>query len=128
MVRPAPLRHSENGDYIETRLLNAGERTNPWFQESGDKVIGENELIALDTDVVGCHGYYADFSRTFHAVRQAERRAAQAVARVAMEQLTATTWTSCAPACPSATTRTEPGTSPRDTTPTATTCRRTAAA
>jgi Xaa-Pro aminopeptidase len=30
-------------------------------------VIGANELIALDTDVVGCYGYYADFSRTFHA-------------------------------------------------------------
>jgi len=58
---------AQNGDYVETRLLNAGERTNPWFQETGNKVIGPNELIALDTDVVGVHGYYADFSRTFHA-------------------------------------------------------------
>ncbi len=58
---------AQNGDYVETRLLNAGARTNPWFQETSDKVIGENELIALDTDVVGCHGYYSDFSRTFHA-------------------------------------------------------------
>ncbi|PRY22559.1 Xaa-Pro aminopeptidase [Aliiruegeria haliotis] len=58
---------AQNGDYIETRLLNAGQRTNPWFQETGPNVIGENELIALDTDVVGCHGYYSDFSRTFHA-------------------------------------------------------------
>ena len=56
-----------NGEYCETRLLNSGERTNPWFQEAGSKPIGENELILLDTDVVGCHGYYADFSRTFHA-------------------------------------------------------------
>jgi len=58
---------AQNGDYVETRLLNSGARTNPWFQETGDKVIGANELIALDTDVVGCHGYYSDFSRTFHA-------------------------------------------------------------
>ncbi|MGF1561659.1 MAG: M24 family metallopeptidase [Geminicoccaceae bacterium] len=58
---------AQGGDYIETRLLNSGARTNPWFQESGAKLIGANELIALDTDVVGCHGYYADFSRTFHA-------------------------------------------------------------
>ena len=58
---------AQNGDYVETRLLNAGARTNPWFQETGTKAIGENELIALDTDVVGCHGYYSDFSRTFHA-------------------------------------------------------------
>lgn len=58
---------AQNGDYVETRLLNAGGRTNPWFQETTDNIIGPNELIALDTDVVGCHGYYADFSRTFHA-------------------------------------------------------------
>lgn len=58
---------AQDGDYIETRLLNAGPRTNPWFQETGSRRIGENELIALDTDVVGCHGYYSDFSRTFHA-------------------------------------------------------------
>lgn len=58
---------AQNGDYVETRLLNSGARTNPWFQETGDKVIGVNELIALDTDVVGYHGYYSDFSRTFHA-------------------------------------------------------------
>ena len=58
---------AQDGDYVETRLLNAGVRTNPWFQEAGGNEIGENDLIALDTDVVGCHGYYADFSRTFHA-------------------------------------------------------------
>jgi Xaa-Pro dipeptidase len=58
---------AEGGDYCETRLLSSGARTNPWFQECGTKVIGENELVALDTDVVGCYGYYADFSRTFHA-------------------------------------------------------------
>ena len=56
----------QNGDYCETRLLNAGSRTNPWFQESSSNEINANELVALDTDVVGCHGYYSDFSRTFH--------------------------------------------------------------
>jgi Xaa-Pro aminopeptidase len=54
------------GDYIETRLLSSGPRTNPWFQETGDRRLTEGELVALDTDVVGCHGYYCDFSRTFH--------------------------------------------------------------
>jgi Xaa-Pro aminopeptidase len=54
------------GDYVETRLLSSGSRTNPWFQETGERRLGENELVALDTDVVGCHGYYCDFSRTFH--------------------------------------------------------------
>lgn len=55
-----------NGDYCETRLLNSGPRTNPWFQETSSRPIEANELVALDTDVVGCHGYYTDFSRTFH--------------------------------------------------------------
>lgn len=58
---------AQNGDYCETRLLSSGQRTNPWFQETISKVIHPNELVALDTDVVGCHGYYSDFSRTFHA-------------------------------------------------------------
>jgi len=58
---------AQNGDYCETRLLSSGKRTNPWFQETSPKVIGENELVAFDTDVVGCFGYYSDFSRTFHA-------------------------------------------------------------
>jgi len=52
-------------DYVETRLLSSGHRTNPWFQETGGKTIQAGELVALDTDVVGCFGYYADFSRTF---------------------------------------------------------------
>ncbi|CAG9230375.1 Putative peptidase [Paraburkholderia sabiae] len=58
---------AQDGDYVETRLLSAGRRTNPWFQETSSHVIEPNQLIALDTDVVGCHGYYSDFSRTFHA-------------------------------------------------------------
>ena len=56
-----------DGDYVETRLLSSGPRSNPWFQECSERIIGENELVALDTDVVGRFGYYADFSRTFHA-------------------------------------------------------------
>ncbi|MFP3427907.1 M24 family metallopeptidase, partial [Pseudoalteromonas sp. SIMBA_162] len=57
---------ADNGDYCETRLLNSGPRTYPWFQETATKRLAANELVALDTDVVGCHGYYSDFSRTFH--------------------------------------------------------------
>ncbi|WP_420407915.1 M24 family metallopeptidase [Hoeflea sp.] len=78
---------AQNGDYVETRLLNSGERTNPWFQETGDKVIGENELIALDTDVVGCHGYYSDFSRTFHSGPGKPTARQRELYRVAHEQV-----------------------------------------
>lgn len=53
------------GDYIETRLLNSGPRTNPWFQESSDRVIRAGELVCLDTDTLGQYGYYADFSRSW---------------------------------------------------------------
>ena len=59
---------AQGGDYFETLLLNAGECTNLWCQELLDSIIAPNALIALDTDVVGCDGYYCDFSRTFHAV------------------------------------------------------------
>ncbi|WP_420405412.1 M24 family metallopeptidase [Nisaea sp.] len=78
---------AQDGDYIETRLLNSGPRTNPWFQESGMRVIGENELIALDTDVVGCHGYYADFSRTFHSGPGAPSRKQRELYQTAHEQV-----------------------------------------
>jgi Xaa-Pro dipeptidase len=75
------------GDYIETRLLSSGPRTNPWFQETGDRRLRPNELIALDTDVVGCHGYYCDFSRTFHTGPQQPSRRQRELYRVAHEQV-----------------------------------------
>ena len=78
---------AQNGDYVETRLLNAGDRTNPWFQETSDNVIGTNELIALDTDVVGCHGYYADFSRTFHSGPERPTELQRDLYKVAFEQV-----------------------------------------
>lgn len=78
---------AQNADYCETRLLNAGARSNPWFQEASSHVIGKNELIALDTDVVGCHGYYSDFSRTFHAGPDKPTMAQRELYKVAHEQV-----------------------------------------
>lgn len=77
----------QNGDYCETRLLSAGRRTNPWFQETAHSVVGENELIALDTDVVGCHGYYSDFSRTFHSGPDLPSAAQRDLYKTAYEQV-----------------------------------------
>ncbi|TNE36162.1 MAG: aminopeptidase P family protein [Alphaproteobacteria bacterium] len=77
----------QNGDYCETRLLSAGQRTNPWFQETSPNIIGENELIAFDTDVVGCYGYYSDFSRTFHSGPGKPTAAQQTLYRLAHEQV-----------------------------------------
>ncbi len=78
---------AQNADYCETRLLNAGQRSNPWFQETSSNVIGVNELIALDTDVVGCHGYYSDFSRTFHSGPGKPTEAQRDLYKVAYEQV-----------------------------------------
>ncbi len=55
----------QGGEFIETRLLSSGPRTNPWFNEAGARTVRPGELVALDTDTIGCHGYYSDFSRTF---------------------------------------------------------------
>lgn len=61
--------HKENirrgGEWIETRILSSGPRTNPWFQECGPRVIQENELLAWDSDLIGCYGMCADISRTW---------------------------------------------------------------
>lgn len=55
----------QGGEFIETRLLTSGQRTNPWFSEASGRRARPGELVALDTDVIGCFGYFADFSRTF---------------------------------------------------------------
>jgi Xaa-Pro dipeptidase len=78
---------AQNGDYVETRLLSAGQRTNPWFQETSENIIGSNELIALDTDVVGCYGYYSDFSRTFHSGPEKPTGEQRTLYKVAYEQV-----------------------------------------
>ena len=61
--------HAENirrgGEWIETRLLTSGPRTNPWFQECGPRIISENEIVAFDTDLIGCYGLCSDISRTW---------------------------------------------------------------
>ena len=53
------------GEWIECRILSSGERTNPWMQESSNKIIQSGEIVSFDTDMVGPYGYCADISRTF---------------------------------------------------------------
>ena len=61
--------HAENirrgGEWIECRIMSTGPRTNPWFQESGPRIVKNGELLALDTDLVGPYGICADLSRTW---------------------------------------------------------------
>ncbi len=53
------------GEWIETRIMASGPRTNPWFQECGPRVVQDGDLLALDTDLIGCYGICADISRTW---------------------------------------------------------------
>ena len=53
------------GEYPETRLLSTGPRTNPWFQETSQRVIENGDLIAFDTDMIGPLGFYNDISRSW---------------------------------------------------------------
>ena len=55
---------AHGGEWIECRLLASGPRTNPWFQECGNRVIEAGDLVGFDTDMVGPNGYLADISRT----------------------------------------------------------------
>ena len=53
------------GEWIETRILASGPRTNPWFQECGPRLMQAGDLMAFDTDLVGTYGYCCDISRTW---------------------------------------------------------------
>jgi Xaa-Pro aminopeptidase len=61
--------HAENirrgGEWIETRLLASGPRTNPWFQECGPRIVQNNEMVSFDTDLVGSYGICVDISRSW---------------------------------------------------------------
>jgi Xaa-Pro aminopeptidase len=83
--------HAENirrgGEWIETRLLSSGPRTNPWFQECSSRTVEDGDLVAFDTDLIGPYGYCADISRTW---RCGDGRASNAqidLYRQAREQL-----------------------------------------
>ena len=69
--------HAENikrgGEWIETRLLTSGPRTNPWFQECGPRIVQNNEIVAFDTDLVGSYGICVDISRTWWIGDQSPR-------------------------------------------------------
>ncbi|MCR9219733.1 MAG: Xaa-Pro peptidase family protein [Alphaproteobacteria bacterium] len=76
-----------DGDYVETRLLNSGPRTNPWFQESGMRALQAGDMVCLDTDVVGRYGYYADFSRSWLCGEGKPSDAQRTLYKLAWEQV-----------------------------------------
>lgn len=83
--------HAENirrgGEWIETRLLSSGARTNPWYQESGPRIVEEGDLLAFDTDLVGAYGFCCDISRTWLVGSASPTPAQKDLYRVAHEQI-----------------------------------------
>ncbi len=85
--------HAENirrgGEWIETRLLSSGPRTNPWFQESSARVIEDGDIVAFDTDLIGAYGYCCDISRTWLAGDKRPTNEQRALYAMAEEQIAA---------------------------------------
>ena len=53
------------GEWIETRLLSSGPRTNPWFRECSMRPIERGDMVSFDTDLIGPYGYCCDMSRSW---------------------------------------------------------------
>ncbi len=83
--------HAENiargGEWIETRLLASGPRTNPWFQECSSRKIDAGDLVAFDTDLIGPYGMCCDISRTWLCGEQPATDHQRLIYRMAYEQI-----------------------------------------
>ena len=57
--------YARYGEWIETRLLASGPRTNPWYQEASSRRVQAGELMGFDTDMICAYGACVDISRTW---------------------------------------------------------------
>jgi Xaa-Pro aminopeptidase len=85
MLHEANIAH--DGEWIECRLLVSGPRTNPWFQEAGNRKVQAGELVAFDSDMVGPLGYLADISRTLVCPGKAPTAEQRKLYDIAQEQI-----------------------------------------
>ena len=53
------------GEWLDSRLLASGERTNPWQQEASSRMIRAGDLVVFDCGMVGPFSYGADVSRAY---------------------------------------------------------------
>jgi Xaa-Pro aminopeptidase len=67
--------------------LVSGPRTNPWFQEAGNRKVQAGELVAFDSDMVGPLGYLADISRTLICPGKAPTAEQRKLYDIAQEQI-----------------------------------------
>ncbi|MEC9394624.1 MAG: Xaa-Pro peptidase family protein [Actinomycetota bacterium] len=79
---------ARHGEWMECRLLSAGPRTNPWFQECSSYQITNGDLVAFDTDLVGAYGMMTDISRTWVCGDAPPSLEARHAHELAVEQLT----------------------------------------
>jgi Xaa-Pro aminopeptidase len=82
---------ARGGEWLETRLLASGPRTNPWYSECSSRVIEAGDMVAFDTDLIGAYGICVDMSRSWicgDGRPQAEQRTIYQMAR---EQILANT-------------------------------------
>ena len=82
---------ARHGEWMECRLLAAGERTNPWFQECSSSVINNGDVVAFDTDLVGAYGMMTDISRTWVCGDAPPTPEARHAHDLAVEQITRNT-------------------------------------
>lgn len=75
------------GELVVTRLLQAGERTFPYFQEASAHELRAGDLVCFDSDAVGVGGYSVDFSRTFLCGEGPASATQRALHQLALEQL-----------------------------------------
>ena len=75
------------GEWIETRLLASGPRTNPWFQECSARIIEDGDLVGFDTDLIGPYGYCCDVSRTWLAGEGRPTNEQRDLYRIAADQI-----------------------------------------
>ena len=85
LLHEANIAH--DGEWIECRLLVSGPRTNPWFQEAGNRTVQAGELVAFDSDMVGPLGYLADISRTLICPGKAPTAEQRKLYDIAQEQI-----------------------------------------
>jgi Xaa-Pro aminopeptidase len=78
---------AHDGEWIECRLLASGPRSNPWFQECGNRIIAAGDLVAFDTDMVGPLGYLADISRSWVCPGKAPSANQRQLYAIAQEQV-----------------------------------------
>ena len=86
----AELQHENarsGGEWLETRLLTAGPRTNPWYGECSDYVCQAGQMISVDTDMIGPYGYCADLSRSWTCGHLPFNRVQHSLYAAALEQL-----------------------------------------